>query len=73
MRKAKQQGRDWLMADLNGLALTGPGHEPWNFMLRPQEGDATAQALDAAAFLQASPAAGAPLTPLESTQEDRFR
>ena len=43
VRKARQQGRDWLMADLNGLALTGPGYEPWNFMLRPQEGDATAK------------------------------
>jgi hypothetical protein len=43
VRKAKQQGRDWLMADLGGLALTGPGHEPWNFMLKPQDGDATAK------------------------------
>jgi hypothetical protein len=43
VHKAKQQGRDWFIADLRGLALTGPGHEPWNFMLKPQDGDATAK------------------------------
>ena len=41
VRKAKQQDRGWVMADLGGLALTGPGHEPWDFMLRPQDGNAT--------------------------------
>ena len=34
-RKAKQESGGWLMPDLGGLALTHPGHEPWNFVLEP--------------------------------------
>ena len=41
VRKAKQQDHGWVMPDRGGLALTGPGYEPWDFMLRPQEGNAT--------------------------------
>jgi hypothetical protein len=38
-RKAKQESGGWMMPDLGGLALTHPGHEPWNFMLEPDPAD----------------------------------
>jgi hypothetical protein len=34
-RKAVQTDGGWRMADLGGLILTTPGHEPWNFALEP--------------------------------------
>jgi hypothetical protein len=37
--KAKQDSGGWKMSDLGGLALTHPGHEPWNFMLQPDPAD----------------------------------
>jgi hypothetical protein len=38
-RRAKQESGGWTMPDLGGLALTHPGHEPWNFMLEPDPAD----------------------------------
>jgi len=40
-RKARQQNGGWLMADLKGLVLTTPGHEPWDYMLEPGPDGAT--------------------------------
>lgn len=41
--KAKHDSAGWLMSDLGGLALTQPGHEPWNFMLQPDPADRSQQ------------------------------
>ena len=38
--KAEVDAGGWRMADLNGLVLTTPGHEPWDYSLQPDEGDA---------------------------------
>jgi hypothetical protein len=40
-RKAKHEpkGGGWLMADLNGMALTTPGYDPYEFMLAPDPSD----------------------------------
>jgi len=38
--RAKDDGRGWMMADLGGLALTHPGHEPGTVMLQPDPADA---------------------------------
>ena len=38
-RQAKQDRAGWHMPELGGLVLTTPGHEPWNFALRPDETD----------------------------------
>jgi len=35
-REAKRVDGGWLMADLKGLALTTPGHEPWDYFLEPR-------------------------------------
>ena len=40
-RKAREQNGGWLMADLKGLALTTPGHEPWDYLLEPGPPGAT--------------------------------
>lgn len=37
--KARQDAGGWRMADLGGLALTNPGHEPWSAMLEPDPAD----------------------------------
>jgi hypothetical protein len=33
----------WHMAELNGLVLTTPGHEPWNYALEPDADDPAGQ------------------------------
>jgi len=38
-RQAKQDRDGWHLPELGGLVLTVPGHEPWNFALRPDETD----------------------------------
>ena len=38
-RRAKQDASGWTMADLGGLVLTVPGHEPWEHMLEPDPAD----------------------------------
>ncbi len=38
-RKARNDGTDWIMADLGRLVLTGPGYQPWNYMLQPDSSD----------------------------------
>lgn len=40
-RKADRDGRDWRMAELGGLLLTSPGHEPWNYLLEPLDAAAS--------------------------------
>lgn len=40
-RKARQENGGWVMADLRGLVLTTPGHEPWDYMLEPGPDGAT--------------------------------
>jgi hypothetical protein len=41
-RKAKRLGKhapyDWKMPELNGMVLTGPGSQAWNFLLDRDEG-----------------------------------
>jgi hypothetical protein len=34
-QQARRKDGGWLMADLKGLALTTPGHDPWDFRLEP--------------------------------------
>lgn len=41
--KASHHGLDWRMADLGGLMLTGPGHEPWEYRLEPMNRDSKPQ------------------------------
>jgi hypothetical protein len=40
-RKAEQDKDGWRIADLEGMVLTTPGHQPWDFMLQPDPSDAT--------------------------------
>ncbi len=42
-RKATVDAGGWQMADLNGLVLTTPGHEPWDYSLQPDDGDPARQ------------------------------
>jgi hypothetical protein len=44
-RKAKHEpkGGGWLMADLNGMALTTPGYDAYDFMLTPDPADKSGQ------------------------------
>lgn len=42
-RRATFKDGNWMMADLGGLALSTPGHEAWEFTLKPDESDATKQ------------------------------
>lgn len=42
-RRATVKDGNWVMADLGGLALSTPGHEVWEFMLKPDESDAAKQ------------------------------
>jgi hypothetical protein len=39
-RKASHDNDGWRMADLEGLVLTSPGHQAWNFMLQPDPSNA---------------------------------
>ena len=41
VRKAEYDGKGWKMADLKGLMLTHPGYEIGDFMLAPDESDAS--------------------------------
>lgn len=41
VNKASVTDEGWRVADLGGMLLTAPGHEVWNFMLQPDEADAT--------------------------------
>ena len=38
-RKAERKDGGWMIADLNGLLLTTPGHEVWSNLLEPPEGN----------------------------------
>jgi hypothetical protein len=37
-RKAERKDDGWMIADLNGLLLTTPGHDVWSNLLEPPEG-----------------------------------
>jgi hypothetical protein len=41
--KAHLDEGGWRMAELNGLVLTTPGHEPWDYSLQPDDGDPAQQ------------------------------
>lgn len=47
-QKARFDAAGWHMADLNGLVLTTPGHEPWNYALQPDDGNNGSWTLDLA-------------------------
>jgi hypothetical protein len=40
--RAVHDDAGWRIADLGGLVLTSPGHQPWNFMLQPESARAGA-------------------------------
>ena len=42
-QRATFKDGNWMMADLGGLALSTPGHEAWEFTLKPDESDGTKQ------------------------------
>jgi len=43
-QQARFKDHSWFMSDLNGLALSGPGHEPWDFRLEPSSDTRSANA-----------------------------